>query len=318
MLDSAVANEGNLNVAQISGGEPTLHPEFFAILDVVRSRPIRHLMLNTNGRRIASDPDFVKRLAAYMPGFEVYLQFDSLRPESLKRLRGADLSDLRRRAVDALEKQGISTTLVVTLQKGVNDAEIGEILDFATSHRSIRGVTFQPIQAAGRLASFNPQTDRLTLTDVRRAILAQHKLFTPDDLVPVPCHTDALAMGYAIRVAGKLIPLSRFADPKSLLQLGGNTICYEQDPILRNHAKRLFSASTSPSAAADCLNGICCDPAQLPGGISYQNVFRVIIMQFMDAWTMDLRSLKRSCVHIVHPDGRLIPFDTYNLLYRDR
>jgi hypothetical protein len=51
--------------------------------------------------------------------------------------------------------------------------------------------------------------------------------------------------------------------------------------------------------------------------LSYENIFRIIIMQFIDAHSFDVRSVKKTCVHIVHPDGRLIPFDTYNLFYRD-
>ena len=63
---------------QISGGEPTLHPEFFAILDAVRARPIRHVMINTNGLRIAASPNSSPALAENKRGLEVYLQFDSL------------------------------------------------------------------------------------------------------------------------------------------------------------------------------------------------------------------------------------------------
>jgi uncharacterized radical SAM superfamily Fe-S cluster-containing enzyme len=232
------------------------------------------------------------------------------------KLRGRDLSSTRLKAVEALEKYDISTTLVATLKKGVNDDQFGEILTFAQGHANVRGVTFQPIQAAGRLTDFNPATDRLTLSEVRSAILSQHKLFTPQDLVSVPCHTDCLAMGYALRNGKRLTPLSKIIDPRALLNAGGNTICYEQDAGAREHLMRLFSASASPTSAAQSLGEICCT-AELPHGLTYKNIFRVIIMQFMDAWSMDLRSLKRSCVHIVHPDGRLIPFETYNLLYRD-
>jgi 7,8-dihydro-6-hydroxymethylpterin dimethyltransferase len=320
MLDSVVANEGRVNVVQISGGEPTLHPDLFAVLDAAKARPIEHLMLNTNGRRIAQDPAFVERLASYAPGFEVYLQFDSVRPETLRRLRGADLSGVRRRAIEALNRHRISATLVVTLVKGQNDSEIGEIIDFALGQPCVRGVTFQPVQAAGRIRGFSPASERLTLTEIRSAILEQHSLFAPEDLLAVPCHTDALAMGYAVRYGQERVPLSRLADPKRLLRLGGNTICYEQDAQLRQQVLRLFSASASPHSAARDLKGLCCVPEALSpdSAIRYDQVFRVIIMQFMDAWSMDLRSLKRSCVHIVHPDGRLIPFDVYNLLYRDR
>src|SRR2546421_8944256 len=151
MLDCVVRDEAEPDVVQISGGEPTIHPQFFEVLDLAKARPIKHLMVNTNGLRIAHDADFTRRLADYMPGFEVYLQFDSLNPSSLRELRGEDLSDVRRKAIDRLNEHNISTTLVVTLKKGLNDGEIGETIDFGLKQRCVRGITFQPIQHAGRL-----------------------------------------------------------------------------------------------------------------------------------------------------------------------
>jgi uncharacterized radical SAM superfamily Fe-S cluster-containing enzyme len=59
-------------------------------------------MLNTNGIRIANEPGFAERLRDYAPGFEVYLQWDSLQPPALKTLRGVDLSSVRRRALQNL------------------------------------------------------------------------------------------------------------------------------------------------------------------------------------------------------------------------
>ena len=91
---------------QISGGEPTLHPEFFRVLAMCKERPIRHLMVNTNGIRIAQDEEFAKRLADYMPQFEIYLQFDSLRREPLMQLRGADLRSIREKALERLNRFG--------------------------------------------------------------------------------------------------------------------------------------------------------------------------------------------------------------------
>src|SRR5256885_3946523 len=103
-------------------------------------------------------------------------------------LRGADLRHIRRKALDHLNELGVSTTLVVTLKKGLNDDEIGKIIEYALEQPCVRGVTFQPIQAAGRLEGFNPATDRLTLTEVRRKILEQCGTFKPEDIIPVPCH----------------------------------------------------------------------------------------------------------------------------------
>src|SRR6476646_4316932 len=71
ILDVLVASEGEPDLVQLSGGEPTVHPEFFEILDAVRARPIRHVMINTNGIRIAQEPDFVARLAEQPHALEV-------------------------------------------------------------------------------------------------------------------------------------------------------------------------------------------------------------------------------------------------------
>lgn len=323
MLDAVVANEGEPDVVQISGGEPTLHPQFFEILDAAKRRPIRHLMVNTNGLRIAKDPEFVERLATYMPGFELYLQFDSLRDEVHQQLRGARLRDIRLQALEALNRHDISTTLVVTVKKGLNDGELGEIIDFARTQPSVRGVTFQPIQHAGRTEGYDPARDRLTLTEVRRGILEQSTLFRPEDLIPVPCHPDALAMAYALKLddgdAQKIVPLTGMIPPEVLIEGGRNSIVVEKDDQLRDALFKLFATNHSPeSQACSLADLLCCLPqVQVPEGLGYRNVFRVLIMAFIDAEGFDLRSVKKSCVHIAQPDGTIVPFDTYNLFYRD-
>jgi len=319
MLDAVVANEGEPDVVQISGGEPTLHPQFFDILDAAKRRPIRHLMVNTNGLRIAKEADFTARLKQYEPGFELYLQFDSLRDEVHQDLRGAKLSEVRRRALDRLNEHDISTTLVVTVKKGLNDGELGEIIEFALQQPCVRGVTFQPIQAAGRLENYDPARDRLTLTEVRRRILEQTRVFEPDDLIPVPCNPDCLAMAYALKLGDQTVPLTRFVSPETLIEKGRNTIVVERDESLRSHVFDLFATNHSPESQACSLSDLlCCLPqVQAPQDWSYRNVFRVLIMQFIDAHSFDLRAVKKSCVHIAQPDGRLIPFDTFNLFYRD-
>ncbi len=218
MLGCVVRNEKQPDVVQISGGEPTLHPNFFRVLEMCKERPIRHLMVNTNGIRIAQEEDFARRLADFMPQFEIYLQFDSLQREPLMQLRGADLRTIREKALDRLNKLGISTTLVVTVERSVNDGELGAIVDFALLQPAVRGVTFQPVQQAGRVNGFNSAQHRLTLTEVRRRILEQTTVFRPEDLIPVPCHPDALAMAYALKLGtpfgSKVVPLTGMVPPR--------------------------------------------------------------------------------------------------------
>ena len=296
-----------------------MHPEFFRIVEMAKARPIRHLMVNTNGVRIAQEEDFVRRLEEYREDFEVYLQFDSFERDSLMELRGADLRRIRFDALEKLNRFEISTNLVVTLKKGLNDHEIGQIIDYALTQPCVRGVTFQPIQDAGRLENFDPATDRLTLTEVRRKILEQTGVFRPEDVIPVPCHPDSIAMAYALKVDGKVTPLTSMVPPEVLINAATNTILYEQETAVRESLFKLFATNHSPRSGAGSLRELLCCLPQIfvPANISYENVFRVIIMQFIDAHSFDVRSVKKTCVHIVHADGRLIPFDTYNLFYRD-
>lgn len=289
------------------------------ILDAAKRRPIRHLIVNTNGLRIAREPEFAARLETYQPSLELYLQFDSLRDEVHKELRGARLHDIRLRALEQLNRHDVSTTLVVTVKKGLNDHELGEIIEFALQQPCVRGVTFQPIQAAGRLEGYDPQHNCLTLSEVRRRILEQSSLFQPDDLIPVPCNPDCLAMAYALKLGDQVLPLTRFISPETLVSKGRNTIVVERDEALRAHVFELFATNHSPdSQACSLADLLCCLPqVQVPADLGYRNVFRVLIMQFIDAHGFDLRAVKKSCVHIAQPDGRIIPFDTFNLFYRD-
>ena len=113
--------------------------------------------------------------------------------------------------------------------------------------------------------------------------------------------------------------MTGMVDPQILIEGGRNTIVFEQDPGIRDALFRAFSTNHSPESGAQSLRELlCCLPLVcVPQGFGYANVFRVLVVQFMDAYSMDIRSVKKSCIHIVHPDGRLIPFDTYNLFYRD-
>jgi uncharacterized radical SAM superfamily Fe-S cluster-containing enzyme len=318
MLDIIIANEGKPDVVQISGGEPTIHPDFFAILDLAKTKPIRHLMVNTNGIRIAKDKSFARQLAAYMPDFEIYLQFDSFKTNALQHLRGKDLTDVRKKALEHLNEFNLSTTLVVTLQKGVNDDEIGKMIEFALQQPCVRGVTFQPTQIAGRLENFDAATDRITLTEVRRKILEQTNIFQHNDLIPVPCNPDALVMGYALKLAGQVFPMTRYIDPAHLLNNSRNTIVYEQDEALHAHMLKIFSTGISVDRVENNFKELlCCLPEIYAPGLQYDNLFRIIIMRFIDAYDFDVRAIKKSCVHIVNKDGRIIPFETMNMFYRD-
>ena len=317
LLDALVASEGQPDLVQLSGGEPTLHSRFFEVLQAAKRRPIRHLMINTNGLRIAREPGFAERLAEFIPGFEVYLQFDSLNREALIDLRGADLSRLRVQALEALEGAGVSTTLVVTVKKGVNDAEIPEIVRFALGWACVRGVTSQPIQDAGRNDGFDPKRHRIVLSEVRRRI-AEAGVFALDDLIPLPCNPDQICIGYGLRDGRSVVPITSLLPREAFVAAAPNTVAFEAYPELQRGIFDLLSLSTAQADASEKLASLlCCLPdAVVPAQVGYAQTFRVVVSQFLDRFNFDLGTVKRSCVHFVEPPGRIIPFDTFNTFYR--
>ena len=318
MFDTIVHNEGEPDVVQISGGEPTIHPEFFKIMDIAKTKPIKHLMLNTNGIRIANDPGFAEKLATYAPEFEIYLQFDSFKPEVLEDFRGKDLTNVRMKALEKLNELNLSTTLVIVLQKGKNIDEIGKIIEFALKQKCVRGITFQPVEIAGRNRDDSAH-EKITLTEVRQEILNQFPILNGDDIIPVPCNPDSLAMGYILKLENEIIPLTRYINPADLLNNETkNTIVYEQDTGLQMQLLDIFSTGISVDKVQPKVNQLlCCLPDVSAPNLDYDNLFRIIIMNFMDAHDFDVRGVKKSCVHIVNKDLKMIPFETMNLFYRD-
>lgn len=320
MLDLLVESEGEPDLLQISGGEPSLHPEIIEILQAARRRPIRHIMLNTNGIRIANDREFVAALAEMKRGFEVYLQFDALSKEALQTMRGADLSRVHERALAHLDSAGISTTLVATVRKGVNDGEIGDVLRTAQAWSCVRGVTFQPVQDAGRNDGYDPASNRIVLSEIRRAIIDQWGVFGEDDVIPLPCNPDAISIGYGMRVGGRVEPLTHLFPQEVLVQVAPNTVNLEAKAEMRKLLIELLSLSCAGQQSANVLHEVlCCLPmVEVPATIGYDRVFRVAVVSFLDRFNFCLAGVKRSCIHFVTGDGRIIPFDTYNMFHRPR
>jgi len=277
-------------------------------------------MLNTNGIRIATDKAFVAELARLKPGFEVYLQFDSLQRAALENLRGADLRKVREQALANLEEAGISTTLVCVVKKGVNDGEIGDIVRHALSYTCVRGITFQPVQDAGRNLDFDKNRDRTLLTDIRRAIATQAgEVFESDDIIPLPCNPDSIAIAYGLRDGTNITPITRLIPKEEFLAAAPNTISFERYPELKNRLFDLLSLASSGERTQTVLGDLlCCLPQiEMPHDLGYDRVFRIVIVQFLDRYNFCVATVKRSCIHFVTPQGKIIPFDTYNLFYRD-
>jgi uncharacterized radical SAM superfamily Fe-S cluster-containing enzyme len=143
ILDHFVATEGNPQVVQFSGGEPSMHPRIIPMLRAAKNRGIPHVMLNTNGKRIAQDDRFLADLAELRPS--IYFQFDGFEEETYRIIRNApEILEEKLRALDRLAAIDCDVVLVPAVERGVNEHELGRIVRFALDHPAVKGINFQP------------------------------------------------------------------------------------------------------------------------------------------------------------------------------
>jgi uncharacterized radical SAM superfamily Fe-S cluster-containing enzyme len=159
----------------------------------------------------------------------------------------------------------------------------------------------------------------MLLTDIRRAIIEQSDVFDGGDLIPLPCNPEAIAIGYGLREGRSVTPITRLIPKEELLAAAPNTVSFEKYPELKRRLFELMSLSaTGEQTKGTLANLLCCLPqVEMPAEIGYDKVFRVLIVSFLDRYNFCIGAVKRSCIHFVTPAGKIIPFDTYNLFYRD-
>lgn len=337
-IDRLVEVEGHAEVLQLSGGEPTIHPDFVRLLAYACRQPIDMVMINTNGLRLAHDPALVAALAEWRHRLEVYLQFDGFRAETARQLRGEPLVETKLAAIDALGRAGIRVILVCTLQPGINDDEIGALVRFGLERPWITGVSFQPATYSGRHVLPETLERRITFPDVVRAIAKQTDgLFEVGDFLPLPCaHPNCHSLSYAYRTGGTVVPISRFIDARNHLDLLANGITFTRArtrELIERYLGRMGCCSgggCSSTPAENSLPLAILDQTPDADGLAQEffsramaeqlspsDVFRITITSFLDAYNFDIRRLMKCCIHHVLPSGHVVPFCAYNVLYRN-
>ena len=150
-VDLLIEKEGELATMFLSGGEPTLHPQFFDFVDYILRGPhaggVRRVLVSTHGRRIANDPAFAERFKA--SGAYASLQFDTLRPNVYPKLRGVELIDMKMKAIDVIRELDIPTVLVPTVSKGDNSDELGDLVNFGVELPQCSSIVIQPMAHTG-------------------------------------------------------------------------------------------------------------------------------------------------------------------------
>ncbi len=327
MLDFFLETEnGVADILQISGGEPTIHPDILEIVKLAQSKGIKYVLLNTNGLRLATDEPFVAELAKLNKGFEIYMQFDGFDPNTYKRLRGGQFLEVKKRAIENLQKHGIPLTLVGTIERGVNDHEIGHIIEYGLNTPGVRGINFQPVTYFGRYPHDVNIKDRITLTGILNKIEEQTSgLLLKKDFIPLPCNVDRVALSYLYRSPNKsYMPIFRDMDVRGMLPAIRNTFKFDPDDFFADFKESLKKDQESCCGLTELFTAVkrfipksyWIWPEEKKRVFLTENTFRISISSFIDVYNFDLKSMQKECVHTITPDLKKIPFSAYNMLHR--
>ena len=328
---------------QFSGGEPTMRDDLVDIIKKARELGFNQVQIASNGVKLAQNPDLAKELRA--AGLStVYLHFDGISKETNPLLEKTSIP-----AIENCRKVGLGIVLVPTIIRGKNDQEIGDIVKFAAKNVDIiRGINFQPVAFTGAAKEDDVIRERVTVPDITRSIEEQTGgQIHSADFYPIPSvmaicdlieaytekpqimfcahpHCGAATYGF-VNDDGSLVPITRFVDVDKFLAAAEKMA----EKFKKSGKTGKYLAMTvglgkmNKAVSKEEVEGIKIDLKKLiydalvkhdyeSIGKFHENALFIGTMHFMDAFNYDTDRVSRCCIHYTTPDGKLIPFCTYN------
>jgi len=280
IVDGIIASSGRLDSLNVTGGEPTLHPDLLALLRECRRPEIGRVTLSSNGVLLAEDQDLCRQLADL--GVEVSLSFHTFDPEISRRLHGCDLVAVKLRALENLRRAGVRMSLLTVLVRGWNEGDLAGVLRFLCEQDSILSLTVQTMAYTGQDSGQAPRVRHIPVDEAAR-LVCQHSdgVLEPGDFVASPAaHPLCYLIGCLVQHGDRLLPWARVAPREQIRQ-------WLQDSHLTQRP-----AQTEPSVRTVCVHAL------------------------LDEDTFDC-SRAMLCPELVAAEpGRLIPACTYRLAHR--
>jgi len=327
---------------QFSGGEPTIRKDLFELVKKAKELGFHHVEVNTNGLRLAKSVDYCRGLLD-AGASTIYLQFDGLTSDVYEFTRGVDLLDIKMKALENCREAGLSIVLVVTLVKGVNDHQLGDIIRFAIKNFDlIRCVNVQPVSICGRIPEEERKKMRITIPDFMRLVEEQTDgKIKMSDFYPVPTvvpisraigalkdkhyvefttHPHCGMATYAFVEGDDLIPINRYGNVDKFIKSLEKV--YEEAKKGHKRKAKLRLVGTLRHIKFGLLRKYLLPILKTGSYESLGNLHRKMLlissMHFMDPYNFDLERVQRCCIHYAVPDGRIIPFCSMNSIHRPK
>jgi len=335
IIDGLIEKEGTLELVLLSGGEPTLHPQFFELAEYATSKTeIKRVLVSSHGLKIARSDEFARRFKE--AGLYLSLQFDSLSDDNYHAIRGENLLESKMACLEKCEKYNIPTIFVPTVAKGFNDQELGKVVNFALSHDFVTSVTIQPAAYTGAGGTAFPQDplNRLTQYDIHKLLEEQTGWLKREDFLPIPCsHPSCYTASYALKIGdGQFVPLTHFGDLAIYLDaltnraILGSGMDAKAQELIQDAIYNLWSAQSVTVDTDKVLGSLkaILTEYQRSDTLEQEQLFKlqetkikaIFIHAFMDEYDFEVSRIRKCCTHYALPDGRLMPGCAYNNIHR--
>jgi tetraether lipid synthase len=318
-LDHLLANGKNgADMVQLSGGEPTVHPDLERMVEACFERNIQKIYINTNGVKLGTDPEFAQRLAKIDAGrdrLQFYLQFDGFEERTYAHIRGAKgLLNIKRKAIRNAIDAGLYVLPVMTVTPGINLHEIGDVWNLVREHHPhMNTLMLQPAFFSGRYD--NDRSERLTMSEVAHEVVKQTDgVFSLEDFGPIPCsHPACFGLAAALVHEGTVIPVSRyFPRFDTWNEPDVAKMVARFSDRMPTHMLQDIAEDEMIEQLLDLLTG----DEDSKNWADYKNFIMIGIKPFMDAHTFDQDRIDRCCVHIVDRAGEPVSLCEYNAIRR--
>jgi hypothetical protein len=336
ILAHLVKRDDDLDIINFTGGEPTLHPELPELLRMSREAGYRRLTISTNGLKLASE-EYVRAMAA--ADARIVLSLDTFDDEIDKKMLGATTVKTKLKVLDLLEQHDVTTTILPAVAKGMNDRDVGPLLNLVLSRPNICSLEMHTLTFTGQGGVSFPRNARITTPDLHRLVdEATGGRIVWRDFVPSPlAHPHCYSICYLLMLdGGGYVPWTRFLSRQRLFELLGDSIYIEpRDKVqeaMRDAIDDLWADPDRPGLLPGQADAVLATLKRLitsmfpPGNplplearrkIAERATKAIYIHSHMDEETFDTARIKRCNIGVPEADGTNIPTCAYNVLYRE-
>lgn len=304
-VSALAARKERLDSVQLTGGEASLHPQFWELLEWLCAQgAVGKVYLPTNGL-LFNKPGFADRLRPLRERVLVLLQFDGRDDGANPVLRNAKPQRQREKVIRALDRLGIAMQLTMTLSHGVSEADIAWVVEQGLRHRNVRLVAMQPAFFSGRYELDPAAAQRLTLSDCVKGVVAgMGGKARTEDFMPIPCsHPNCGWVTLFARRFGIVRNIARHVDLDAVMNDVAYKTLLDKDEMRGIVGTRGSLASRLAARLGRWL-------------IRPKDVFGIAIKPFMDRFSYDQDRVSACCHHILDTHGNAVSFCEYNARLR--